>query len=82
MDGFNSLDALYKRLLPALKSKKKEFVRLGITSISEKDIWNYLSTTRWIKSVNLTLADMVNDIMIINENDLAKYITEKVEVGK
>lgn len=82
MDGFNSLDALYKRLLPALKSKKKELIRIGITSINEKNIWDYLSTIKWVKSINLTLADMVNDIMTLDEKDLAKYMIEKVEANR
>ena len=73
MDGFSSVEALYKRLTPALKSKKKEFLRLGITSVSEMDIWSCLKDTRWIRSVNLTLADMVNDIMTLTEEDIAKY---------
>ena len=79
MDGFNSVEALYKRLTPALKSKKKELMSLGIVSISEMDIWFYLRDTKWIKSTNLTLADMVNDIMLIQEDDLAKYKLKKVE---
>ncbi len=82
MDGFNNIEALYKRLTPALKSKKKELNRLGYTSISEFDIWSCLKDTKWIKSINLTLADMVNDIMTITEEELAKYKTEKVKTQK
>ncbi len=77
MDGFNSIEELYKRLTPALKSKKKELTNYGMASICEKDIWSYLSTIKWIKATNLTLADMVNDIMTVTIDELSKYIIEK-----
>ena len=80
MDGFNSVEALYKRLTPALRSKKKELIKSGVLSINEMDIWCCLRDTKWTKSTNLTLADMVNDIMLIEDEELAKYKLKKVEL--
>ena len=37
---FNSVEELYKRVRPALTSKKREFRRSGINYIKEEDIWN------------------------------------------
>ncbi len=55
---FKTIDELYNRLLPALKIKVTETKKL-----TEKDIWDYLTKTIWINSNDLTLAEMVNDIL-------------------
>lgn len=57
--NFNSLDELYKRVLPALEIKAKEYGNI----ISPKDIWDYLAKTVWPNSNDLTLAKMVDDIL-------------------
>ena len=59
---FESINELYNRVLPALKSKKKELYRNGIKYISEKDIWLVISKNKWQKQRDLTLADIVDDI--------------------
>ncbi len=60
---FSSLKELYERLLPALRTKKNEMVRQGYTYIKEEDIWNYFKEKKWTKAKNLTLFDMVDDIL-------------------
>ena len=62
---FESINELYNRVLPALKSKKKELYRNGIKYISEKDIWLVISKNKWQKQRDLTLADIVDDILKI-----------------
>lgn len=57
---FNNLTELKNRLMPALRLKKEEINNKNIT---EEDIWNYLKDTKWVKSNNLSLSDMVNDIL-------------------
>ena len=42
MDGFSSLEELYKRVEPALNSKLKDLTRLGVFYVQKADIWNYL----------------------------------------
>ena len=37
-------------------------------------IWNYLKITKWSKSVNLTLAEMVNDIIHTDNKDIDIYL--------
>lgn len=58
---FKNLNDLYNRILPALSFKKREIKRQGI-EITEKDIFNDLKI-KWSKSNNLTLSDIVEDIM-------------------
>lgn len=65
---FHSEEELYERLLPALRTKKKEMHRYGFTYIKEEDIWNYLKEVKWIQSKNLKLFEMTDDIL--NTDDI------------
>lgn len=56
---FNSLEELYRRVYPALKIKTNE----SNNTITEKDIWDYLTYTKWKNGVDLTLASIVDDIL-------------------
>lgn len=70
---FNSLNELYNRLYPAFNTKKVELERNNI-KCREIDIWNFLKETIWRGSENLSIYDMVNDIMLLDENKLKNYI--------
>lgn len=59
---FNSIRDLYKKVLPALKIKKREMNKKGI-NVNEIDIFNNLVKTKWKKKVNLSLNEVVNDIL-------------------
>lgn len=74
MDGFSSLTELYNRVKPALKSKVKELKRLGVNYVQEADIWNYLKNNLWCKKSNLTLGEVVNDIMTVPNSELEYYV--------
>lgn len=71
---FNSVEELYKRVRPALTSKKREFRRSGINYIKEEDIWNYLSKNDWANSKDLSLFDMVSDIMHLEKYKIEDYM--------
>lgn len=70
---FTSLQELYNRLLPALKSKKSELDHLGYNYIKEDDIWNYLKEEKWSKAFNLLLYQMVDDVINANPIDIDIY---------
>ncbi|MBQ9834622.1 MAG: hypothetical protein IJO33_05500 [Bacilli bacterium] len=72
---FHSLNELYKRLLPALKSKKKTLHQKGYTYIYEEDIWNCCKTS-WSKRTNLELYNMVDDILNTDDEVFDKYLKE------
>ncbi len=59
---FNSVTDLYNRVLPALKIKKRELIKKGINK-SEKEIFEDLAKTKWIKGTNISLNEIVNDIL-------------------
>ncbi len=73
---FKSLEELYKKVLPALRTKVAELKRVNITYINEEDVWNYLKLNKWSKNKNLTLAEMVNDILWVSNLELQKYKKE------
>ncbi len=71
---FKSLQELYDRLLPALKSKTKEINKKGFNYIHEEDIWNYLKNYKWTSSKALELCDMVEDIFRVEIKELDDYV--------
>lgn len=77
---FNSLEELYKRIRPALKTKKEEMKRSGLIYIKEEDIWNYLKEKKWINSKNLSLYQMVNDVLNADNMLIDKYLKEKLNM--
>ena len=62
---FNSLEDLRNRLEIAMTTKVDELKDKGITYITNDDIWDYLTSTKWKKDKGLTLAEMVDDILKI-----------------
>lgn len=74
---FNSIEELYRKLLPALTTKANDLKRNKINYLHEEDIWNYLRYTSWNKKNNLTLGEMVNDILCANNDELIKYAHNK-----
>lgn len=71
---FHSLNELYKRLLPALKSKKKLLHQNGYTYIFEEDIWNCCKELVWSKKNNLELYNMVDDILNTENTIFDNYL--------
>ena len=74
---FKSVDDLYIRLLPALKSKKKILNRSGYSYINEKDIWDTLRIKKWKDHSNLMLCDMVNDILHTDDKVFGNFFRER-----
>ena len=65
MEYSNQLE-LYKSLIPAFKVKERLIRASGVNDVTTNDIWRYLATYRWQHSTNLTISDIVNDIIIID----------------
>lgn len=76
---FRSLEELYKRLTPALKSKTRELNKKGLSYIHEEDVWNFLKNYKWTSSRDLDLGMMVNDIFEVNERELDDYVREEIK---
>lgn len=74
---FNSVDELYNRLKPAFRLKLSELKAKKINFVTSKDLWSFLSKTKWSKEKDLELCDMVNDILGVNETELINFINLK-----
>lgn len=77
---FNSLEELYRRIKPALHTKKEEMKRNGYPYIKEEDIWNYLTEIKWVHSKNLSLYQMVSDVLNVEDSLIDRYLREKLSM--
>ena len=78
MEGETLEQKLFNRVKPALKSKIKEIKRLGINNISEDFLFEYLKNNMWKQKKNLTLGEIVNDILMCDNNAFIEFL-EKSE---
>ena len=74
---FKNQEELYRRVLPALRSRRKLLRKDGFKTIKEIDIWDYMRYVKWADSYGLELCDMVDDILNTNNNDVANYFFDK-----
>lgn len=72
-----TLEELYVKLLPALRTKKKEMQQEKMLGINEEDIWFYMCKKVWNGRNSLTLGEMVNDIL--NIENFTIYMSLKGE---
>ena len=77
---FNSLEELYNRLKPALNTKQREMVRKGYNYIKIEDIWNYLKEIKWKKANNLSLYEMVSDVLNVDDIVIDGYLKQKLNL--
>lgn len=74
MYEYSSLRELYETLGPAFNVKMSLLKNSEYKNITKMDIWNYLKDSKWKNSIDLTIADMVNDIIHINHRDIDVYL--------
>lgn len=67
--NFSSLEELKERIMPALSKRSDDFKLLGY-NVSEEDIFLYLKQNKWMHSKNLSLSEIVNDILKLDINDM------------
>lgn len=79
---FKNVLELYERLKPALNAKLAELERNDIKYIKIEDIWNYLRISKWSKSNNLLLYQMVDDILNIDNMLLDNYVKDNVKLTR
>ena len=77
--SFNSIDELYKRVYPALKSKIKELKANKIDYIKEEDVWNFLVESRWKSRKGIVLSDIVDDILNTDNDKIENYVKNKMK---
>ena len=75
---FKSIKELYDSIEPALRTKKYELKKLGYL-VSEADIWNYLKINKWCKDVNLSISEMVDDIMMVDIYKVDRFLKDHLK---
>lgn len=58
-------EEIFNHVLPALQSKRNEFIFYRYDSVTEKDIWNYCVKKKWRKKIvnEIPLHEIINGIM-------------------
>ena len=79
MREYHSQEELYEGLIPAMKVKLSRLREDNYYNIKCEDIWNYLRDTKWKNSFDLTLGEMVNDIIHVDNEKIANYVINKME---
>ena len=77
---FNSLEELYNRIKPALITKRNEMNRNGYKYIKIEDIWNYLKEIKWKKAKDLSLYEMVSDVLNVDDLLIDDYLKQKLNL--
>lgn len=77
---FNSLQELYDRLKPALRTKQSEMKRNGYDYIRIEDIWNFFQELKWKSAKDLNLYNMVSDILNTSDEIIDRYLKQKLNL--
>ena len=78
MEEYSSLKELYLRLKPAFAVKLR-LNKKNYPYIKNADIWNYLSVSKWKKANNLSISEMVDDIIHVDITNVDSYLKEKIK---
>lgn len=74
MYEYKSQKELYDAIGPAMNVKLRLLKNSEYDNITKEDIWNYLRDSKWKSSVDLTLAEIVNDIIHADNKDIDIYL--------
>ena len=69
---FTSQQELYRKIQPVFNVKKRLIQNSEYKDITNQDIWQYLIETKWKSAQNLTISDIVNDIITLDLEMITK----------
>lgn len=75
---FSSILDLKAHIKPALDSKVRELQRKNINYVSQDDIFEYLRNMVWPLKTNLTLYNIVDDILNTDNETFSNYVINKM----
>lgn len=75
--NYVSQEELFKILKGAFQVKLR-LIRKEHAYIKMIDIWNYLKINKWCKDKNLTISEMVNDIIDINIDKVDLFLKKQL----
>jgi len=71
---YTSQYELYNKLLPVFKAKNRLIKYSKYQNITNENIWFYLIETKWKKAHNLTIAEIVNDIITLDLEEINQHL--------
>jgi hypothetical protein len=76
MDNSHANEHYRSKVQPALASKLREFRLLGIDSVTEKDLWEFLIKKKWKKVKDeMRLYEIIQEILSVKASDYISYAT-------
>ena len=67
-------DRFREKVGPVLKSKLEEFSILGYSTITEQDLWNFLTTKKWRKpNTEIHLYEIVQEILRVKIGEYMNF---------
>lgn len=78
MDGYSNVKELYNSLIPAFNVKLR-LINKDYDYITKTDIWNYLKINKWCKDINLTISEMVDDIIMVDIDKVDRFLKEYIK---
>ena len=75
---FSSVLDLKAHIKPALDSKVRELQRKNINYVSQDDIFEHLRNMVWPLKSNLTLYNIVDDILNTDNEIFSNYVVSKM----
>ncbi|PLR93746.1 post-transcriptional regulator [Bacillus sp. T33-2] len=76
MDFGHMYEQFYGKVKPALESKLEEFSMLGYGTVTEKELWDYLTKKKWKKpKEDVHVYEIVADILSVQPGQFMNYAT-------
>lgn len=75
MKEYKNMRELFDNLKPAFDVKLR-LVKKDYDYITRTDIWNYLKLNKWCKDTNLTISEMVDDIILVDISKVDKFLKD------
>lgn len=75
-ETFIDMNDLYKRVLPALNTKKSELERINF-NVNCLDIWDYCINNLWRNKKDLRIYEMVSDILNADELKIKIFLDNR-----
>ena len=65
-----------------MNCKIREMIKEKKEHLKKEDIWNFLMQSKWKDEKGITLAEMVDDILNLDNGMLLKYLNEQKKLDK
>lgn len=75
---FSSQKELYLKLIPVFNVKDRLIKYSKYKNLTRDNIWNYLIENKWLYSHNLTIQEIVNDIITVELDKINLYKKESL----